>query len=189
MSKSRSTKAFKRIKRDHYPTHECAVDALLECVRFRKRIVDPCCGPKRQILEAVKRHGHYPALLKSDIIYGFDFTERDPPATNYDIISNPPYGDRRSSLSLVFIERSLEVVRPWKGRVAMLLPSDFDNGYTRRHVFEHPAFDATVVLQNRVRIFDERSGTTNHNWFVWDWSREPGPSKKLYNHISYGDIK
>lgn len=185
MSVTRSPKKFKRIKRDHYPTHESAVDALLEVYKFNQKICDPCCGPKRQILEACRRHGH--AVYGSDIINGFDFTKSKFLWRNVDIVTNPPYGDRASRLALKFIEKALETTEEWFGRVAMLLPADFDNGVTRRHVFDHPAFDLTVVLLNRVRIFDNKSGTTNHNWFVWDWAREDGPSKKLYSHISYGD--
>jgi hypothetical protein len=186
MSITKSVKKFARIERDNYPTHECAVDALFDTMFFGGAICDPCCGENENILNSAKRHDL--VSVGSDLIYGYDFINHDFMWRDVDIITNPPYGDRRSSLALAFICRALEVVEPWKGRVAMLLPADFDSGVTRRHVFaDHPAFYATVVLLNRVRIFNERSGTTNHSWFIWDWKKADGPSIKLYSHISYGN--
>jgi hypothetical protein len=184
---TRSAKKFRRIKRDHYPTHESVVDALLEVRTFRKTICDPCCGPKRQILEAVSRHGHRP--VGCDLVLGYDFIKDRFRWRDCDIVSNPPYGDRQARLATAFVERALEVVAPWGGQVAMLLPADFDSGHTRRHLFRDcRAFSATVVLLNRVRIFDNKSGTTNHSWFCWRTTkRDHEPSEKFYSHISYGD--
>jgi len=190
MGITRAPIKFKRIARDHYPTCEPAVDALFDVARFAKRICDPCCGPKRQILAAAISHHHSIVSPISDIVYGFDFVTAKIPSRwgEFDIISNPPYGNRQATLAMAFIERALEVVHPWKGRVAMLLPADFDSGNSRRHVFgDHSAFATTVVLLNRVRIFKNRSGTTNHRWFIWDWKKKPGPPITLYSHISYGD--
>lgn len=192
MTITRSAKKFKRVARDSYPTHEKVVEALFDAVgsyglKFRKTICDPCCGRKRKVLAAVERRGHLG--VGGDIVYGYDFIANKFPLdwTNSDIITNPPYGDRRASLAQAFVRRALEVVRPWRGRVAMLLPADFDSGVTRQDIFGHQAFAATVVLTNRVRIFRNKSGTTNHSWFVWDWRRRPGPSIKLYSHINYED--
>jgi hypothetical protein len=50
------------------------------------------------------------------------------------IVTNPPYG-LQGKLTERFIERGLELMRPRRGAVAMLLKVDFDSGLTRRRFF------------------------------------------------------
>lgn len=157
---------YKRIANDHYPTPEPVIDVVLNEFHFNKMICDPCCGESRRVLKAAKKKGH--AVCGTDIIFGIDFIRDKFKFKNCDIVTNPPYGDRQSRLALAFIKRALEVTAPWSGNVAMLLPVDFDSGRTRAEVFgECDRFALKIILLNRVRWFRNKSGTTNHAWYVW----------------------
>jgi hypothetical protein len=85
-----------------------------------------------------------------------------------------------------FIEHALNLTERTKGQVWMLLPSDFDHGITRRHLFaEHPAFAYRVALHSRIKWFEDpdkekRSDpSTNHAWFGWCWMNQGG-ARLLY---------
>ena len=171
---------YTRRKNDDYPTPPEVLDTLFECVKFSS-ILDPACGKLRRVVEAAKRHGY--EADGCDIISGDDFSHRSYDYVSCDIVTNPPYGDRRGSLALRFIELSLELTRRYRKRVAMLLPIDFDSGTSRQHVFQHPAFAMKIVLLNRIKWFDGQSGSTNHCWCIWDWKHKGPPT------IRYARIK
>ena len=163
---------YKRRKNDNYPTPLPVTRALFRNVKFGKTIFDPACGKLELILTAARGVGKQ--AYGRDIINGhgnqFDFlTHRYSFGKNVSVVTNPPYGDRRGTLALKFIERALDLTRKHRTKVAMLLPIDFDSGKTRRHVFEHPAFALKLVLLDRVKWFNGQSGSTNHAWFIWDW--------------------
>jgi hypothetical protein len=174
---------YKRRKLDDYPTPPEVLDTLFDHVNFGVTIYDPACGKLDRVLEAAKRH--HKRGTGSDIITGDDFL-RISANVAADIVTNPPYGDRRGTLALRFIEHALVVTEPAHARVAMLLPIDFDSGKTRLHVFEHPAFALKLVLLDRIRWFNGQAGSTNHAWFIWDW-RHFGPAIIKYARIEYGD--
>lgn len=117
--------------------------------------------------------GHYPKLdfLNDPFPYPGDGWGTPP-----DIATNPPFG-KQGRLSMRFIARALEVTNPWQGKVAMLLPADFDSGKTRQHVFKGcQAFKHRIVLLDRIKWFNERSGEKNFSWFVWDWTNRQPPT-------------
>jgi hypothetical protein len=157
---------------DDYPTPPEAAEVIFHLVKFSELVFDPCCGRGRSILKVARRHGY--SVKGRDIVDGHDFLDhvRCPDA---DVVTNPPYGGRRGTLALKFIERALELTRG-EYKVAMLLPVDFDSARTRRHVFgDHPAFALKVVLLDRIKWFDGQSGSTNHAWYVWDWRHRGDP--------------
>ena len=170
---------YERRKHDDYPTPPEVLDVLFEHVKFSS-VFDPACGNLKRIVKSAKRHGYEADGL--DIIYGDDFLQPSYEYVSCDIITNPPYGDRRGTLALRFIERSLELARRYRKRVAMLLPIDFDSGKTRSHVFQHPAFALKIVLLDRVKWFNGQAGSTNHAWYIWDW-RHKGPPTIKYARI------
>jgi hypothetical protein len=174
---------YRRVADDLYPTPPEVVEALLKLVKFGRTVCDPACGPSHNVLRVLRRHGH--ATIGMDKANGFDFTRDEFPAKRCDIVTNPPYGDRRAALALAFVERSLAITERWRGRVAMLLPVDFDSGKTRCSVFRDcPCFDAKIVLLDRIRWFDGQSGSTNHAWYVWNWKRDSAMSPRiLYSRI------
>lgn len=176
---------YKRRKLDDYPTPPEVLDTLFENVKLGPEIYDPACGRRRRVIFAAKRHGLRASgsdisgtLIKANFLNMVDGC-----IGPNDIVTNPPYGNRRGSLALRFIEKALEVTHLYQKHTAMLLPIDFDSGKTRRHVFEHPAFALKLVLLDRIKWFDGQSGSTNHAWYIWDWRHE-GPPVIRYARIN-----
>ena len=100
------------------------------------------------------------------------------------IICNPPY-----SMAQSFIERALQITRPMRGRVCMLLRVDYDSAKTRRHLFGGcPEFSRKLVLTSRIRWFAGSTGSPsfNHAWFIWDWANLGRPATIRY-HYEEGD--
>jgi hypothetical protein len=171
---------YLRRKHDDYPTPPEVLDVLFKRVKFRGRIVDPACGKLKRIIKAAERHGYRAG--GSDIIYGTDFFDIHY-IGGHNVITNPPYGNRRGSTALHFIEHALAITKSFYGCVAMLLPIDFDSGKTRTHVFQHPAFALKLVLLDRIRWFNGQAGSTNHAWYIWNW-RHKGPPTIKYARIA-----
>lgn len=164
---------YKRRKLDDYPTPLEVIATLFDNVHIGPTIFDPACGKLNRVVAVARNMGK--RAFGADIINGDDFFEPTVTHTRANIVTNPPYGDRRGTLALRFIERALELTKKNKTRVAMLLPIDFDSGKTRRHVFEHPAFKLKLVLLDRIKWFNGQSGSTNHAWFIWDWTHKGPP--------------
>jgi hypothetical protein len=172
---ARGSSDYERRPKDMYPTPEYVTRSLLRHslpaagVKLRRKLCDPCAG-KGHMIRAFKACGHLTAGGEVDFLSEKNYWRRY--GTRYDIVTNPPYGDRRASLALKFIEKALEVVRPWGGRVVMLLPVDFDSGKSRTHVFDHQAFKCKITLTDRIKWFNDTAGSSGHSWFVWDWANE-----------------
>jgi hypothetical protein len=176
---------YERRKLDDYPTPPEVTRALFDNVKFGPTIFDPACGRRNRIVAVALNLGK--RAYGKDIATGQDFlTHEYQLAKDVDITTNPPYGNRRGTLALQFIERALELTKPHRRRVAMLLPIDFDSGKTRAHVFQHPAFAMKLILLDRIRWFNGQSGSTNHAWFIWSW-RHRGPAIIKYARIENGD--
>lgn len=163
---------YARKERDYYATPAETTEAMLQQWVFTRDVIDPCRGDDA-IVDVLKRHGY--AAGGFDLDDGFDFLDPESPPYLlhgcYDIVTNPPYGPG-GRLALAFIERALAVTAPWQGKVAMLLPADFDSAKTRAHVFgQAKAFAAKLVLLNRVRWFGGKSGSVNHAWYLWSHRR------------------
>jgi len=163
---------YPRRANDDYPTPVEAIDILFEHVRFGPRVLDPACGKLQRIVEAAARHRH--KSVGSDIIYGDDFLTQTS-CVGHDIVTNPPYGGRSGRLARLFIEHALALTKPHQGRVAMLLPVDFDSGKTRLHLFQHPAFAMKLIPVDRIKWFDGKSGSINNAWMIWCWKHKGDP--------------
>jgi predicted RNA methylase len=173
---------YKRRKLDDYPTPPEVTRTLFDNVKFSRAVFDPACGKRNLIVEVARKKGKR-AYGRDIAKGGHDFlTHEYQLARGMDIVTNPPYGDRRGTSALRFIERALELTKRDRNRVAMLLPIDFDSGKTRAHVFQHPAFAIKLVLLDRIKWFDGQSGSTNHAWFIWDWKHK-GPPVIRYARI------
>jgi hypothetical protein len=59
-----------------------------------------------------------------------------------------PYGIQGKD-AIRFIERALELVRPHRGTVAMLLKADFDSGITRRRLFADCSAWGTWIVHDQ----------------------------------------
>lgn len=99
---------------------------------------------------------------------------------NCDVVTNPPYG-KQGKTAEAFIRRALNLTERWQGRVAMLLPVDFDSAATRAGIFrDMPSFAEKLVLLERIVWFpksngDQVSPSQNWAWFRWDWKHR-GPT-------------
>jgi len=170
---------YERRANDDYPTPVEAVDILFDHVEFGSEILDPACGELQRIVETACRHGY--DAIGTDIIFGADFLNSTS-CDNHDIVTNPPYGGRSGKLARLFIEHALELTESHQGRVAMLLPVDFDSGKTRLHLFQHEAFAFKLIPVDRIKWFDGKSGSINNAWYVWSWKHK-GPPILRYTRI------
>jgi hypothetical protein len=94
------------------------------------------------------------------------------------IVTKPPYG-LQGKLAERFIERALDLMRPGRGAVAMLLKVDFDSGLTRRRFFaDCPAWITKLVLLKRIEWFKSLNGNApndNHAWYCWSGKNTSPP--------------
>ncbi len=173
---------YARVPLDHYPTPPEVTRTLFQNVDLGPQIFDPACGEQNRIVAVALNSGK--CAFGKDIITGNDFlTSPYRLDRGVDIVTNPPYGDRRGSLAVQFIERALWLMSKHRNRVAMLLPVDFDSAKTRQHVFgQHKAFAMKLILLDRIRWFDNKAGSTNHAWFIWNW-KHSGPPTIRYTRI------
>ena len=163
---------YERIPLDLYETPTEATYVLLDKVRFRTNVVDPCRGGGK-IVRVLRKFGY--EADGSDITRGFDFLCSEWRWPGADIVTNPPFGPGGRT-AVQFVLRALAVTRPHRGKVAMLLPVDFDSGKTRAPIFgEYSQFKMKIVLLNRIRWFDGVSGASNHCWCLWDHRHEGPP--------------
>jgi hypothetical protein len=70
--------------------------------------------------------------------------------------------------------------------VAMLVNTHWPTGAANSTRLRHPAYEASVVLTNRIVWFPDDDGRPaaspqeNHCWLVWDWSRTPGFARQMF---------
>lgn len=176
---SQAASGFERQPNEKYYTPAWVVDALLSREMFPGAVWEPAAGDGAMVA-ALNSKGY--DCYASDIepaaanVWSMDFLAAMSNFGTYrTIITNPPYG-KGGRLAVKFIERALEITRPTKGKVAMLLRVDFDSANGRRPIFGgHDAFKAKYVLTKRIRwpnLPQSAAGPTeNHAWFVWDWAR------------------
>lgn len=101
----------------------------------------------------------------------FDFLEGVEPRTA--IATNPPF-----KLAEEFCWRAINRTRPFRGKVAMLLPHAFDAAKTRVGLFNHP-FKIKYTITKRIRwdnLEQKKAGPSlNHAWYVWDYDYSGPP--------------
>jgi hypothetical protein len=84
------------------------------------------------------------------------------------IVANPPYGRTLYK----FIDHALDLTRPVSRMVAMLVNTQWPTGAANSTRLRHPAFEASVVLTNRIVWFPgdcgrpAASSQENHCWLV-----------------------
>ena len=174
---------YERKPNDDYPTPFEAIDILFDHVRFTRKILDPACGKLRRVVVAASRHG-YIGVGRDIVLRGMDrgnFLNCED-CEGCDIVTNPPYGGRSGKLAREFIEHALALTEAHQGRVAMLLPVDFDSGKTRLHLFQHPAFAMKLIPVDRIKWFNGQSGSINNAWMIWCWKHR-GPPILRYTRI------
>ena len=99
----------------------------------------------------------------------FDFLKMTKIFGTEDIASNPPYGKQAEKI----IRHALKLTEPHGGKVAMLLPVQYDCAKGRVDLFENPPFKRKLTLLERIRwanLEHTASPSSNHSWYVWDRS-------------------
>lgn len=162
---------------DKFYTPPWVVDELMIKESFKTPIWEPAAGDGH-ITDVIDKYYGTQAVFASDIAWegGENFLEPDTLTDCQTIITNPPY-----SLAVPFIEKALELTKPIKGKVAMLLPVNFDCAKRRVHLFRNcPAFRQKWILLRRIRWenIDQKQNapSSNHAWYVWDWSNYKEPT-------------
>lgn len=183
---------YEKMPKDFYATPHAVTQAILVAEHFGTldRPYDPCAG-EGHIIDAAAELG---VIMSGSDLRDLggrpvaDFlTVRWLPADCNTIITNPPYGDRADKLAQRFIEHSLKLTKPKRGKVIMLLPVNFDCAKTRQHLFDYcPEFVRKWTLTDRIRWANleqkEAGPKENHAWFVWSWQRLPGGTQQKYIH-------
>jgi len=166
---------YKRKKNDAYYTEPWVTEALLPYIPDRVRSIwEPACG-KGGIAKVLREAGYL--VTATDLKAGEDFLRMLNVGAQA-VITNPPYG-----LTKEFIYKALEMTKPQRGFVAMLLRTDYDHGKTRRHLFGGcPQYAGKLVLTKRIVWFTPviASPSENHSWFLWDWTRRAEPSIRYF---------
>ena len=197
---SQRNSGYERLENDLYPTPFWATMALLPHLGSRSlRIWEPCAGKGN--ITVVLQDYHY--MTSTDkhtydgsfcpVHRGLDFLDDasdlaadDLSAKPFNaIVTNPPFDNVEA-----FLKRALELTKPRKGLVAMLLKIDFDSGDSRHHLFrDNPAWDCKVVLTKRITWVHtpgkDSKPSQNNAWFIWNWAREEGPPKIVYSDGRY----
>src|SRR4051812_15446492 len=103
---------------DLFATPSWVTDALLKVEQFDGPVWEPACGDDHMV-DALRAGGL--TVQGTDIASGVNFLRtNDFPCKN--IITNPPF-----SLAEPFVRHALKLAEANQGKVAMLLPTYFDN--------------------------------------------------------------
>ena len=164
--------------------------AILCLEDFAPRIYEPACG-RGAIVRVLEQSGYNVALsdlVDYETVTGegerqgvVDFLETKQADGEYDIVTNPPYGEVLNG----FVAHALRVHRP--GKLALLLNLNFLAGFDdpdRNFVMDECPPARIYVFKRRLPMMHrdgwdgpEASSRMNTAWFVWE-RREDG---------SYGD--
>jgi hypothetical protein len=170
---SQRDSGYERKERDLYETPAWVTEAVIGYIDVNRYVWEPAAGSGK-MSAVLRRHGM--EVSETDIESGDDFllsqALRNDRVTA--IVTNPPYANARE-----FIEHALNLTKPARGVVAMLLRTDFDHAKTRQHLFgQCPQFWTKLVLTKRIKWFEDSKGqpSFNHAWFIWDWKHDGPPT-------------
>src|SRR3954454_10842130 len=181
---------YQREGRDFYATPDWVTEALLQHVRLRGPVWEPCCGDGAMSTVLAARGDE---VVSTDIAErgfgkaGIDFlTCRAMPEGCRSIVTNPPYGETGSHKGqakspveiLNFIRQGLALTASVQGQLALLVRLQWIAGQRAADVLSAGPFAATIVLTRRIQWFDmgERTNAAQHHhaWVVFDHAHPPG---------------
>ncbi len=188
---------YGREGRDFYATPAWVTESLLQHVRFRGPVWEPCCGDGA-MSRVLGAHGCQ--VVSSDIAdrgfgtAGVDFlASRTVPGDCRSIVTNPPYGDTgshrgqaKSSLAMLrFLRHAMALTASVQGQLALLVRLQWIAGQRAADLLSSGPFAATIVLRRRIRWFDMGEQTNHaqhhHAWVVLDHAHPAGaPPALLY---------
>tara|TARA_R110001606_G_scaffold77664_2_gene179467 strand:- start:1881 stop:2405 length:525 start_codon:yes stop_codon:yes gene_type:complete len=167
---SQRDSGYERLDRDLYETPEWVTQAVILHLGHGGCVWEPAAGSGKMARVLAQEFD----VVETDISTGEDFLKQEHSLAYVTmIVTNPPYRHARE-----FVEQALKLTKSHKGRVAMLLRTDFDHAKSRKHLFSNcPQFSKKLVLTKRI-IWFERKGAApsfNHAWYIWDWENEGKP--------------
>jgi hypothetical protein len=188
---------YEREGKDFYATPPGVTEALLQHVKFRAPVWEPCCGDGA-MSKVLIAHGY--EVTSSDIADrgygqgGIDFlATHKMPAGCAAIVTNPPYGDtgtqkgqaRSPAALLNFLRHALALTDSVQGQLALLVRLQWIAGQRAAEIMSAAPFSAVIVLTHRIRWFDmdERTNAAQHHhaWVVFDHAHPKGaPPAMLY---------
>lgn len=179
---------YARKSNDFYATPNWVTEALLQHVRLRGPVWEPCCGTGA-ISQALSGHGY--TVVSTDIAdYGFGtpgidiFACRTMFGGCRSLITNPPYGDtgshknqeRSSTAMLDFVRHTLSLAESVRGQLALLVRLQWIAGKRAAAMMSSGPFAAVIVLTRRIQWFEmgDRTNAAQHHhaWVVFDYERE-----------------
>ena len=192
-------------RRDFYATPAWVTEALLQHVRFRGPVWEPCCGDGA-MSSVLAEHGY--DVVSTDIVDrgfgkpGVDFlASRDVPGGCRSIVTNPPYGDtgshagqsRSPKAMLDFLRHAMMLTRSVQGQLALLVRLQWIAGQRAAETMSAGPFAAVVVLTHRIRWFDMGEITKNaqhhHAWVVFDHAHPTGQPPAMLLRVTRSPLR
>jgi hypothetical protein len=186
---------YQREHRDFYATPAWVTQALLQHVRLRGAIWEPCCGDGA--MSSVLAGQGYDVVSTDIADRGFgtpgvDFLAcRSMPEGCRSIVTNPPYGDTGSHVGqsksapamLDFLRHALQLAASVEGQLALLVRLNWIAGRRATQIMSAAPFAATIILNRRIQWFDmgarTRAAQHHHAWVVFDHAYPPGQPPQL----------
>ena len=179
---------FAREATDFYPTPDWVTQTLLNHVRLRGPVWEPCCGDGA-IAKVIERQGL--AVHATDLADrgygqgGVDFlATAHVPAGCQAIVTNPPYGDggaerggpASSRMLLSFVKHAIGLTEQCDGQLALLVRFTWMAGTRASSLMSAGPLDRVIVLTKRIRWFDmgdaTKQGQHHHAWLFFDAQRD-----------------
>ncbi len=171
---------FPRSPGEYYGTPGWITRALLMSEAPPDRVWEPCAGDGKMV-DVLRQYER--RVVASDIEpRGEGIEQRDflaaesAPEGVAAIITNPPW-DNRGRLSTAIVRHALQLMKPCRGFVAMLVPLAWDTAKSRRDLFMQPSYVAEVGLLDRMQVMEGTAvdkgltSTIQATWHVWDLSQ------------------
>jgi hypothetical protein len=188
---------YDRTEHDFYATPAWVTEALLQHIRFRGSIWEPCCGDGAM---STVLAGHGYKVVSTDIADrgfgkpGIDFlTRHKMPQRCRCIVTNPPYGDSgshgeqsRSPFAMLnFLSHGLTLTTPAQGQLALLVRLQWIAGKRAAAMMSAAPFSSVIVLTQRIQWFEKSEISSraqhHHAWVVFDHQHPAGqPPTLLY---------
>ena len=174
---------------DFFATPPKAVKALCKAIKFRQKIIEPCCG-QGHISRTLEEHGY--TVESSDIIYrgfgkegSYDFLKSTKDELNgFDIITNPPFNQAQEIIMHALSNTDMHA------KIAMLLRLTFLPSKRRKILFDTYPLTALYVFRSRIGCAPNGEFKVKPNgelyvpsaidyaWFIWDKAKfDEGPPK------------
>ena len=175
--------SYERQRNDYYPTPIWVSQFLLENVRLRGSVWEPC-GGQGAMAKVIADAGY--RVVASDLVAydnpvfpidaGVDARQAPLPRGVRAIVTNPPY-DRYLLPQLV--DHWLGLLKPVGGQLCLLLRvlwGECKRGQER--TTQHRAYAGKLKTPRRIQWYEGTAmdkGQTSqeeHAWFLWDWRRD-----------------